>query len=128
MYTYTAGATGLDASMPLWVQAGGLEAWIERLRDPAIRARVADGDARPGRAGRISSTAPGPTGCCSPSSATRRCAAMSARPSPRSRAMRGKSPEETAMDLVVEDGSRVGTIYFLMSEDNVRRADRACPG
>ena len=35
--------------------------------------------------------------------------------------MRGKSPEETAMDLVVEDGSRVGTVYFLMSEENVRK-------
>ena len=35
--------------------------------------------------------------------------------------MRGKSPEETAMDLVIEDGSRVGTVYFLMSEDNVKR-------
>lgn len=40
MYTYTAGATGLDASMPLWVQAGGTEAWIARLKDPAIRAKV----------------------------------------------------------------------------------------
>jgi N-acyl-D-amino-acid deacylase len=36
-------------------------------------------------------------------------------------AMRGKSPEETAMDLVVEDGSRVQVVYFLMSEENVRR-------
>ena len=42
--------------------------------------------------------------------------------------MRGKSPEETAMDLVVEDGSRVGTVYFLMSEDNVRQRDRAAVG
>src|SRR5690606_38744615 len=40
MYAYTAGATGLDAAMPLWVQAGGLDAWVERLRDPALRARV----------------------------------------------------------------------------------------
>src|SRR5512135_1347078 len=40
MYTYVAGATGLDAAMPPWVQEGGLEAWIERMRDPAVRARV----------------------------------------------------------------------------------------
>src|SRR5262249_15910799 len=40
MYTYTAGATGLNAAMPLWVQDGGLEAWIARLKDPAIRAKV----------------------------------------------------------------------------------------
>ena len=37
MYTYTAGATGLDASMPPWVQDGGLEKWIGRLKDPALR-------------------------------------------------------------------------------------------
>ena len=63
MYTYTAGATGLDASMPLWVQAGGLEAWVARLRDPPIRARVAAEmrRARPGL-GRISSSAPAPDG------------------------------------------------------------------
>ena len=48
MYTYTAGATGLDAAMPTWVQAGGLEAWIERLKDPAIRARVAAEMKKPG--------------------------------------------------------------------------------
>ena len=41
MYTYTAGATGFDASMPPWVQEGGLQAWIGRLKDPAIRRRVA---------------------------------------------------------------------------------------
>ncbi len=40
MYTYIAGATGLDAAMPLWVQAGGLDAWVARLKDPAQRARV----------------------------------------------------------------------------------------
>ena len=47
MYTYTAGATGLDAAMPPWVQDGGLEAWIERLKDPAVRARVMQGDGTP---------------------------------------------------------------------------------
>src|SRR5207237_118727 len=40
MYTYTAGATGLDAAMPVWVQEGGVDQWIERLKDPKIRARV----------------------------------------------------------------------------------------
>jgi N-acyl-D-amino-acid deacylase len=40
MYAYTAGATGLDAAMPLWVQAGGLDAWVGRLQDPKLRARV----------------------------------------------------------------------------------------
>ena len=45
MYTYTAGATGLDAAMPTWVQSGGLEAWIKRLKDPATRARLVDRNA-----------------------------------------------------------------------------------
>jgi N-acyl-D-amino-acid deacylase len=40
MYTYTAGATGLDASMPPWVQEGGYGKWAERLQDPAIRKKV----------------------------------------------------------------------------------------
>ena len=52
MYTYTAGATGLDAAMPLWVQEGGLDAWVARLKDPAQRARViAEMRNPPGRRG-----------------------------------------------------------------------------
>ena len=122
MYTYTAGATGLDAAMPLWVQAGGREAWIARLRDPAIRARVAEEMRRPGAGlGESVLRRRAAKGCCSPISAIRRCAAMPARRLAEVARERGTSPEETAMDLVVEDGSRVGTIYFLMSEDNVRR-------
>ena len=46
MYVYTAGATGLDVAMPPWVQEGGLDKWIARLKDPAIRARVARRHAR----------------------------------------------------------------------------------
>ena len=61
------------------------------------------------------------TGCCWSRSRTRSSSRSPARRWPKSRKMRGKSPEETAMDLVIEDGSRVGTIYFLMSEDNVKR-------
>jgi N-acyl-D-amino-acid deacylase len=120
MYTYTAGATGLDASMPLWVQDGGLERWVERLRDPAIRARVAAEMRRPGRVGRICSTAParGHPAREFRNPALRQYVGKTLAEVAR---LRGKSPEETAMDLVAEDNSRVGTIYFLMSEDNVRR-------
>jgi N-acyl-D-amino-acid deacylase len=122
MYTYTAGATGLDASMPPWVQSGGLEAWIERMKDPATRTRVIREMRTPqndwenllllaGSADKVlligfknDKLKP----------LTGKTLAEVAR-------MRGKSPEETAMDLVIEDGSRVGTAYFLMSEDNVKR-------
>ncbi|MEA3044040.1 MAG: N-acyl-D-amino-acid deacylase [Sphingomonadales bacterium] len=121
MYTYTAGATGLDAAMPRWVQADGREAWIERLRDPATRARVAAEMRRPGEGWENLFYGAGPAGMMFTdfrNPALRRYAGRTLAEVARER---GTSPEETAMDLVVEDGSRVGTIYFLMSEDNVRR-------
>jgi len=122
MYTYTAGATGLDASMPPWVQEGGLESWIERLKDPAIRARVAremaisanDWENLYYAAGTADNLVLVGFKNDSLKSLTGKTLAEVA-------AMRGKSPEETAMDLVIEDNSRVGTVYFLMSEENVRR-------
>ena len=124
MYTYTAGATGLDASMPLWVQAGGREAWIQRLRDPAVRARVAAEMRAPGQGWENLFYGAGAEGMILAqfeNPALRRYVGRTLADVARER---GKSPEETAMDLVVEDGSRVGTIYFLMSEDNVRRQIR----
>jgi N-acyl-D-amino-acid deacylase len=124
MYTYVAGATGLDASMPLWVQAGGREAWIQRLRDPAIRARVAEEMRRPGQGWENLYHGAGAAGMMFTdfrNPALRRYAGRTLADVARER---GTSPEETMMDLVVEDGSRVGTIYFLMSEDNVRREVR----
>ncbi|MDO8666706.1 MAG: amidohydrolase family protein, partial [Gemmatimonadales bacterium] len=122
MYNYTAGATGLDASMPPWVQEGGLEAWKRRLQDPAIRARVAREMRTPTDAWENLFLAAGSAENVllvefkqdSLKPLTGKTLAEVAR-------MRGKSPEETAMDLVVQDDSRVGAIYFLMSEDNVRR-------
>ena len=121
MYTYTAGATGLDASMPLWVQAGGREAWIERLRNPAIRARVAAEMRAPGRGWENLFYGAGPDQILLAefdNPALRHYVGKTLAEVAR---MRGTTPEETAMDLVVEDNSRVGAIYFLMSEDNVRR-------
>ena len=121
MYTYTAGATGLDAAMPLWVQAGGREAWIARLRDPAIRARVAAEMRAPGQGWENLFLGAGPEGMLFSdfrNPALRHYIGHTLAEVARER---GTSPEETVMDLVVADGSRVGTIYFLMSEDNVRR-------
>jgi len=121
MYTYTAGATGLDAAMPTWVQSGGLEAWIERLKDPAIRARVAAEMQKPGSDWENLYFGAGAdkmilTGFKNPAMKY-----LTGKTLAEVAAMRKKSPEETAMDLVIEDGSRVGTVYFLMSEDNVRK-------
>ncbi len=124
MYTYTAGATGLDAAMPTWVQAGGLEAWIERLRDPQVRARVAAEMRAPGNDWENLYFGAGAdkmilTGFKNPA-----LKPLTGKTLAEVAAMRGTSPEDTAMDLVVEDGSRVGTVYFLMSEDNVRQQIR----
>lgn len=121
MYTYPASATGLDAAMPPWVQEGGHRAWVNRLRDPAIRARVAREMATPNDAWENTYLAAG--------SAERvllvgfRSEALkplTGRTLAEVAAMRGTTPEETAIDLVIEDDSEVSTIYFTMSEENVR--------
>lgn len=122
MYTYTAGATGLDASMPPWVQEGGYQAWAERLRNPMIRERVRREMSTPTDEWENFFLAAGSpenillAGFRNPDLKkwTGKTLAEVAR-------IRGKSSEETAMDLVLEDGSRVATVYFLMSEENVRK-------
>ena len=122
MYNYTAAGTGLDAAMPPWVQEGGLEEWVKRLKDPAVRQRVKREMAAPaddwenffvaaGSADKIV-MAGFKTEALKP--LTGKTLAEVAR-------MRGTSPEEAAMDLVAEDKGRVDAIYFIMSEDNVRR-------
>ena len=121
MYTYTAGATGLDAAMPTWVQAGGLEAWIERLKDPATRARVAAEMQKPGSDWENLYLGAGADKMILTGFKNEALKPLTGKTLAEVAAMRGKSPEETAMDLVIEDGSRVGTVYFLMSEDNVRK-------
>ncbi len=122
MYTYTAGATGLDAAMPPWVQEGGLQAWKRRLQDRQIRTRVLREMRTPTHEWESLYLLAG-----SPEQVilvefkqdslkylTGKSLAEVAR-------LRRKSPEETAMDLVVQDDSRVGTVYFLMSEENVKK-------
>jgi N-acyl-D-amino-acid deacylase len=123
MYLYTAGATGLDAAMPPWVQSGGLEAWIERLKDPATRERVIREMRSPGGDWEnLLLLAGSPERVLLISFKNDRLKPLTGKTLAEVARMRGKSPEETAMDLVIEDGSRVGTAYFLMSEDNVKRA------
>jgi N-acyl-D-amino-acid deacylase len=120
MYTYTAGATGLDAAMPLWVQDGGLEAWIARLKDPAIRARVVAEMKRPGQGWEnLRLQAGGDDKVLLLAFKNPALKPLTGKTLAEVAKMRGKSPEETAIDLVIEDGSRVGTAYFLMDEKNV---------
>jgi N-acyl-D-amino-acid deacylase len=121
MYVYTAGATGLDASMPSWVQEGGIDKWIERLKDPAIRTRVAEEMRKPGASWENLYYAAGPDGLLLLEFKNPALKPLTGKTLAQIARLRNKSPEETAMDLVVEDGTRVGTAYFLMNEDNIKR-------
>jgi N-acyl-D-amino-acid deacylase len=151
MYTYTAGATGLDAAMPPWVQEGGQHAWVTRLQDPAIRQRVLKEMTTPSSAPRVEGVPPSKRGqdardteapaagwenfyllAGSPENIllvgfkNEKLKPLIGRTLAQVAAMRGKSPAETAIDLVIEDDSRVNTVYFLMSEENVKKQIK-CP-
>ncbi|MCH7515285.1 MAG: D-aminoacylase [Bacteroidetes bacterium] len=122
MYNYIAGATGLDASMPPWVQEGGYDAWAERLLDPEIRAKVkTDMMAKGDGWENLYFAAGTPENLLLVGFKNDSLKYLTGKTLKEVAGMRGTGPEETAMDLVVEDGSRVGTIYFLMSEENVKR-------
>jgi N-acyl-D-amino-acid deacylase len=122
MYTYTAGATGLDAGMPSWVQDGGLEKWIARLKDPAIRAKVKAEMLNPHPTTWENLYAgAGPNGTLLLAFKNPKLKPLTGKTLAEVAKERHESPEDTAIDLVIEDGSRVGVAYFLMSEDNVRR-------
>ncbi len=122
MYNYTAGATGLDASMPPWVQEGGLDKWIERLKKPSIKKRVikemqTDTD----QWENLMRAAESPDKLILVGFKNDSLKYLTGKTLDEVSKIRGKSPEETAIDLVIQDGSRVGTVYFLMSEENVKR-------
>jgi N-acyl-D-amino-acid deacylase len=122
MYTYTAGQTGLDAAMPPWVQEGGYNDWAKRLKDPAIRARVKAEMAAPAKDWENFFVGAGtPENILLVGFKNPKLKPLTGKTLAAVAVMRGKSPEETAMDLVIEDGSRVSTVYFLMSEENVRK-------
>jgi N-acyl-D-amino-acid deacylase len=122
MYTYTAGATGLDAAMPPWVQEGGYKAWAGRLKDPAIRRRVKREMTTPTDEWENLLLAAGtPDNVLLVGFKNEALKPLTGKTLSQVAAMRGASPEETAMDLVIEDGSRVGTVYFLMDERNVAK-------
>jgi N-acyl-D-amino-acid deacylase len=122
MYTYTAAATGLDAAMPTWVQEGGYTAWSKRLQDPKIRQRLAEEMVTPSNRWESLYLAAGsPEKVLLVGFKNDKLKPLTGKTLAEVAKLRGKSPEETMMDLVVEDGSRVGTVYFLMSEENVRR-------
>ena len=122
MYPYTAGATGLNACMPPWVQEGGFRAWLERLRDASVRQRVAREMRAPGKDWEnLYLAAGGADGVLLVSFKNDDLKPLTGKTLAVVAKMRGRSPEDTAIDLVVEDESRVGACYFIASEDNLRR-------
>jgi N-acyl-D-amino-acid deacylase len=122
MYTYPAGSTGLDAAMPPWVQEGGYPAWAARLQDPEIRRRVHDEMLAPTDDWENLMLAAGPEGTLLVGFRNHDLRKYTGKTLAAVAAQRGTDPATTAMDLVVEDGSRVQVIYFLMSEENVAKA------
>ncbi|WP_370300212.1 amidohydrolase family protein [Abyssibacter sp.] len=120
MYPYTAGATGLTAAMPPWVQEGGLDAWVTRLKDPAIRTRVAAEMRAPGEDWENLLLGASADGLLLLGFRNEALKPLIGKTLADVATLRGTTPEETAMDLVIEDHSRVLTAYFLMSEDNVQ--------
>ncbi len=122
MYTYPAGSTGLDASMPPWVHNGGYPALFKRLEDKTIRKKIATEVRTPTNAWENLYLAAGSADRVllvgfkneKLKQYTGKTLAEVAR-------LRGKDEVETIMDLVLEDQSRVGTVYFMMSDDNIKR-------
>ena len=121
MYTYPASSTGLNAIMPPWVQEGGFGAWRRRLQDSEIRARVAAEMRTPTDEWENSLISAGAEGILLTGFRQDSLRHLVGRTLADVAAERGLSPEETAMDLVVHDSSRVSAVFFTMTEENVRR-------
>jgi N-acyl-D-amino-acid deacylase len=122
MYTYPAGATGLDASMPPWVQEGGIKVWIERLQDPKIRKKALEEMRKPSdKWENLLLMAGSPDRVLLLGFANDSLKQFTGKTLAEVAKIYGKSPEETAMDLVIADSTRVGTAYFMMSEENIKR-------
>lgn len=121
MYTYTAGSTGLDAAMPPWVQEGGYNAWVERLKQADIRAAVVEQMTTSSNDWENLMRAAGPQQTLLVGFANPQLRQYTGKTLAEVAQLRQKSAAETAIDLVIEDGSRVQVVYFLMSEENVAK-------
>ena len=121
MYTYIAGATGLDAAMPPWVQEGGYEEWRKRLQDPFIRRKVKLEMQQDTDEWENLYQLAGADKVLLNSFKNEGLRKYTGKTLTEVADMLGTSPEEVAMDLVIQDGSRVGAVYFLMSEENIHK-------
>jgi N-acyl-D-amino-acid deacylase len=122
MYLYTAGSTGLDGSMPPWVQEGGLAKWVGRLRDPETRRRVAAEMRTPtDQWENLLLAAGSPERVLLVGFKNPALKHLTGKTLAEVATRRGTTPEETAMDLVIEDNSRIDTVYFFIDEEDVRK-------
>ena len=121
MYTYPAAATGLDAAMPLWVQEGGHDAWVAALEDPDIRARVLAEMRAPDSDWENYFFEAGPENMILLSFKNEDLRVLVGKTLAEVAEMRGTSPADTAIDLVIEDDTRVGTAYVVMTDENVSK-------
>jgi N-acyl-D-amino-acid deacylase len=120
-YPYVYGATGFDAAMPPWVQAGGLQAWIARLQDPPTRARIlAEMRAAPQGWENLYRNAGDPNNVVLLGFKTEALKPLTGKTLAQAAVQRRTSPEDTIIDLIIADGSRIEVAYKLMSEKNVR--------
>jgi N-acyl-D-amino-acid deacylase len=122
MYTYTAGGTGLDASLPPWTEDGGYPALVKRLRDPATRAKIAAEVKTPSDEWENLYLAAGsPDRIIPVGFKSEKLKPLTGKTLAAIAKMRGQDPVETIMDLLIEDGSRIESVYFMMSEENVKK-------
>lgn len=122
MYTYTAGATGLDASMPPWVLDGGYDAAYKRLSDPEMRRKIAAAIRAPSNEWENLYRAAGsPDRILLVEFKSDTLKPLTGKTLAEAAQLRREDPIDTVMNLVLEDRSRVGTVYFMISEDNIRK-------
>jgi N-acyl-D-amino-acid deacylase len=122
MYTYPASSTGFDAAMPTWVQAGGVETWIARLKDPATRAKVlAEMRQDHPKDWENSYRQAGPDGTLLVGFKSAALKPLTGKTLAEVAKERGTSPEDTIIDLIIADGSRIQVVYSSMNEANVAK-------
>ena len=121
MYTYAASSTGFDAAFPTWMQDGGLEAWIGRLKDPATRARAIAEMHGPKATENTKLVTDQPDKVLLVGFKNPELKPLTGKTLGAVARERHQKPEEVAADLIVKDGSRIQVIYFSMNEANVKR-------
>jgi N-acyl-D-aspartate/D-glutamate deacylase len=121
MYTYPAGASGFDACIPPWARDGGYDALFKRLQEPETRRRIVEDMRHPTGWESLCAMSGSPDRMLLVEFKTEALKPLTGKTLAEAARLRGKDPEETVLDLVLEDRTRIGVVFFLMSEENVRK-------